>query len=280
MFWLVGKENVELISVSPTGPTSYEDVNTILHLMLRKVQAILSTELVGFYLYGSLSLGDFDPASSDIGFLIVTAEDVAEETLGRLRDMHADIASSNLPYATRLEGSYIPRKALRHYDSENASHPTIGTDWPFQIGWHGINWIIERHIVREHGVIVWGPLPQTLIDPIAPDELRTAVCEQLKRFWQNRLDEPEWLGPRDYQAFAVLTLCRALYTLHLGMVSSKPKAAAWAQEVYPRWKSMIERALLWRSQHEKDDVTETKTFLREALLQAQEMCSQTNAHHS
>ena len=104
MFWLAGKENIELISVSPTGPTSFEDVNTILHLMLRKVQAILGTQLVGFYLYGSSPLGDFDPASSDIDFLIVTAEDVAEEARERLRDMHADIASSNLAYATRLEG--------------------------------------------------------------------------------------------------------------------------------------------------------------------------------
>jgi hypothetical protein len=275
VFWLARKENAELISVNPTGPTSYEDVNTILHLMCRKVQAILSTELVGFYLYGSLSLGDFDSTSSDIDFLIVTAEDVAKEALERLRDMHANIASSNLAFATRLEGSYIPRRALRRYNPENASHPTIGVDWPFQIAWHGSNWIIERHIVREHGMIVWGPSPQTLIDPIALDELRVAVCEQLKRFWQNQLDEPEWLRPRDYQAFAVLTLCRALYTLHHGAVSSKPKAATWAQEVYPRWKPMIERALLWRSRHENDDMTETMIFLREALKQAQEMCSQT-----
>ncbi len=125
-----------------------------------------------------------------------------------------------------------------------------------------------------------GPSPQILIDPIALDELRAAVCEQLKRFWQNQLDEPEWLRPRDYQAFAVLTLCRALYTLHKGTVSSKPKAAAWAKRVYPRWEPMIERALLWRSQHNKDDITETMMFLREALLQAQEMCSQTSTHRS
>ena len=121
-------------------------------------------------------------------------------------------------------------------------------------------------------MIVWGPSPQTLIDPIVLDELRAAVCEQLKRFWQSQLDEPEWLRPRNYQAFAVLTLCRALYTLHHGKVSSKPKAAAWTQEAYPRWKPMIERALLWCSQHENDDMTETMMFLREALMQAQEMC--------
>ena len=260
-----------------TGPTPYEEVNTILLFMLTEIQAILGHQLVGFYLYGSLSLGDFDPTSSDIDFLIVTAEDLAEEILEHLRDMHAAIASSGLRYANRLEGSYIPRQALRRYDPDNARHPTIGADWPFQIGLHGSNWIIERHIVREHGVIVWGPSPHTLIDPVSLHQLRAAVCEHLKNFWQSQLDEPEWLRPRDYQAFAVLTLCRALYTLKQGIVSSKPQAAAWAQEVFPQWKPMIERALSWRSHHEKDDLTETMAFLRNALMQAQKVCEKTSS---
>src|SRR5215472_9216636 len=110
-----------MFPANSTDPTLYHEVNTILNLLLRKVQIILSTQLVGFYLYGSLSVGDFDPASSDIDFLIVTVEEISEEAFERLRDMHAEIASSNLPYAMRLEGSYIPLKALRRYDPENVS---------------------------------------------------------------------------------------------------------------------------------------------------------------
>lgn len=263
-----------MISGSTTNPTSYEAVNTILRLLFGKIQGILGDQLIGFYLYGSLSLGDFDPASSDIDFLVVTAENLPEEVLGRLREMHAEIASSGLPYATKLEGSYIPRAAIRRYDPERTHHPTIGVDWPFHVGLHGWNWILEYHIVREYGVIEWGPSPSTLIDPISPSRLQAAVCEQLKSRWQTQLDDPEWLRPRDYQAFAVLTLCRALYTLHQGTVSSKPQAAAWAQEMYPSWRPMIERALIWRSHHENDDVTETMAFLREALMHAQEICKQ------
>lgn len=262
-----------MISTHNPNPTPYEDVNAILLFMLTNVQTILEHQLVGFYLYGSLSLGDFDPASSDIDFLVVTAQDLPEETLDRLRGMHADIAASGLPYANRIEGSYIPRAALRRYDPHNNRHPGTGFDWPFQVAEHGSNWIIERHIVREHGVVVYGPSPQALIDPVSPEELRAAVYEHLQNFWQSQLNEPEWLRPRDYQAFAILTLCRALYTLHSGTVSSKPQAAAWAQETYPGWKPMIERALQWRSQHEKDDLTETMAFLREALTEAQDIVS-------
>ena len=254
------------------GPTAYEDVNALLLDFLAKVRVVLGERLVGFYLYGSLSLGDFDRESSDVDFLIVTTGDLAGKALDELREMHASIASSGLAFANRLEGSYIPRAALRRYDPQNSRHPTIGADWEFHVAGHGSNWVIERYIVREHGVIVWGPSPRTLIDPVSLSELREAVCEMLRDFWQEQLTGPEWLRPRDYQAFAVLTMCRALYTLSMGDVVSKPEAAAWAcQALDSKWRPLIERALAWRHQHEKDDLEETLDFMRFALMSVKEL---------
>ncbi len=237
--------------------------------MLARVQAALPTKVAGFYLFGSLSLGDFDPESSDVDFLIVTTGELSEKELALLKAMHAGIADSGLPYARRLEGSYIPLAALRRYDPGNASHPTIGVDWDFVVAPHGSNWILERYIVREHGITVYGPSPGTLIDPVLPGDLREAVCKTLAGFWQRQVsgpDEPEWLRPRDYQAFAVLTMCRALNTLQEGTVVSKPEAAAWAQRTLdPEWQPLIEKALAWRSQHAIDDLAETLNFLRYAI---------------
>jgi aminoglycoside adenylyltransferase-like protein/nucleotidyltransferase-like protein len=256
-----------------SNPTPYEDVNAILRLLFTKQLEVLGSQLVGLYLYGSLSLGDFDPASSDIDFLTVTAEELPAETIEALRVMHEEIARSGLLYADHLEGSYIPRAALRRYDPEHARHPSIGVDWEFHIGEHGDNWIIERQIVREHGVVIYGPAPQTLIDPVSPQELRTAVCRHLETRWQEMLTgDLEWLRPRNYQAFAILSMCRALYTLQHNTTISKPQAAAWAQERYPQWRPIIERALVWRPQTENDDLTETVTFVHEALAQALALC--------
>lgn len=131
------------------------------------------------------------------------------------------------------------------------------------------------NIVREHGIVVWGPPPATLIDRVPSQEMRAAVCERLRDFWSKQLSGPEWLSTRAYQAFAVLTMCRTLYTLSQGDVVSKPEAAAWAcQALDPQWRPTIERALLWRKEHIQDDMSEMLAFLRFAVAHGLELCGE------
>lgn len=247
------------------SPTPYPDINALLGHLLTEVRRILGVEFVGMYLYGSLSGGDFDPASSDVDFLVVTEHTLPEAIVAALGEMHARIAASGMPWADRLEGSYIPRAAIRRYDPANNRHPTLGADWDYGIGEHNETWVIESAILRERGVILAGPPPTTLIDPVAPDDLRATVRTILTDFWLRQTEgpEPEWLRLRHYQAFAILTMCRALYTLEYGTVPSKPVAAHWAQETLPPpWPALISRALVWRSDHTPDDMTDMLAFIR------------------
>ena len=256
----------------PNDPTSYPAVNAVLRLLLQEVRGILGPEFVGIYCYGSLSLGDFEPGSSDIDFLVVTEHEPLESMLHALEAMHARIAASGLLWAEKLEGSYIPRAALRHYDPANNRHPTIGMDWPFSIRAHGGHWVIERSIVREYGMVVQGPPPKTLIDPVSPDELRAAVRQALDDYWRMPLDgpEPAWLRTRDYQAYAILTMCRALYTLAYGTVVSKPAAALWARQTLPPpWPDLIAQALVWRHDTRPDDMTEMLAFIRYTIARTE-----------
>jgi hypothetical protein len=263
----------------PSSDRLPEAVRPVLSLLLSGIQDILGDQLVGLYLYGSLSSGDFDPASSDVDFVAVTREAIAENdsAFEQLCEMHERIAASGLPFADHLEGSYIPQAAWRRYDSATAWHPTIGNDWPFQIGFHDANWVIERAIVRERGVVLYGPPPETLTDPVSPEQLRVATCQQLADVWRSRIEDPDWPRAGLYSAFAVLTLCRALYTLRHGAFCSKPVAAAWAAQTYPAWEPRIAWALAHRA-----DVTdvlpsefdEALAMLREAFAEAQSWCGQ------
>ncbi len=60
-------------------PTSYSEVNTILALLLSEVRALVGEELLGMYLNGSLSLGAFEPGSSDIDVLVATVDALTDE---------------------------------------------------------------------------------------------------------------------------------------------------------------------------------------------------------
>ena len=63
-----------------------------------------------------------------------------------------------------------------------------------------------------------------------------------------------WLRPRNYQAFAVLTVCRNLHVLERGTLVSKPVAAAWAaRRLGSPWDAQVERALAWRADRRVDD---------------------------
>jgi len=59
--------------MTATQPTPFSDVNAFLQQFLSHVRAILGSDFVGLYLYGSLALGDFDPASSDVDAVVATA---------------------------------------------------------------------------------------------------------------------------------------------------------------------------------------------------------------
>src|ERR1043165_5057987 len=154
-------------NMNTTSPTFYSDVNEILNLLLSNVQEILDDQFIGMYLYGSLSSGDFNPETSDIDFLVVTRDLLSEERIAELESMHQSIWASGLKHASRLEGSYIPQKDIRRHQPDNAPCPTIN-EGRFYVDRHSSDWIIQRHVVREYGVILAGPDPKTLIDPVTP----------------------------------------------------------------------------------------------------------------
>jgi hypothetical protein len=250
--------------------TPYPDVNAVLERLLPDVQTVLGDHFFGMYLYGSLASGDFDPHRSDIDFLVVTTGELPDEMIPALEAMHTRLISDGLKWAAKLEGSYIPRHALRRYDPDDPPRPTIN-EKRFFLGRHGSDWVIQRYIIREHGVTLAGPPPRDLIDPVQPDDLRRAVCQILREWWAPTAEEQVWLRSSLYQAFAVLTMCRALHTLQHGVIASKPVAARWAQAALGEpWAALIEHALAWQPDSSWNDLDQTLAFIRFTLGRAQE----------
>jgi len=246
------------------SPTPYSDVNEILNLLLTKVKEILQGDFIGMYLYGSLSSGDFNPETSDVDFLVVTSLELSAEKIAALESMHEEIRASGLKRAARLEGSYIPKNLIRHHDLDGAACLTVN-EGNFFVDRRGSDWIIQRHIIREYGVIIEGPDPKTLIDPVTPEEIRSAVHGILQEWWFPMIDDPSWLEKHgsNYHGYAVITMCRAMHALEHGTIVSKPVAVRWAKEnLGARWHSLIEQAVASQYGVQSDILNEAIAFIR------------------
>lgn len=253
-------------------PTPYPEINTVLEALRAGVEAVLGQHFIGLYLHGSLASGDFNLHRSDIDFLVVTAGELREELLPDLQAMHARLAGSGGKWAAKLEGSYIPRPALRRYEPEQAWHPALRIDGSFGVDQHASDWVIQRHLIREFGLVISGPPPRSLIDPVPRDALRRAARAILEEWWSPMLNDTTRLQSSEYQAYTILTMCRALYTIQQGRVLSKPNAARWAQQALgEHWATWIERALAWHPGVQLDNLDETLQFIQYTLDQARQL---------
>jgi hypothetical protein len=258
----------------PFAPTRFADVNLVLGELLARLRALLGSRLQGMYLVGSLALGDFDPRSSDIDFVVLTDTDSADDLFGKLQDLHAQFAAGGSPWANSIEAVYVPYAALRQIAPGASHYPQIerGTQLftaPLEDGW-----VFQCITLREQAVVLAGPDPRTLVDPVNPQDIRSAAAAIAGRWIEQAATDPAWLAwvrQRDSQVFVILTLCRMLYSLATGSVASKPRAAEWARKEFGgRWAALIERSLA--SQHEADDIApaevdETVAFIQFILEQ-------------
>ena len=252
------------MSVHSPHPTAYQDVNVFLDLLLSSMQAVLGDYLVGLYLGGSLALGDFNPQRSDIDFVAVTTDELPPEMVVALKEMHTRLWDTGSKWARKLDGSYVPQQVLRRWTPDQAPCPFVEGD-SFEITNQG-SAVIQRHIIREHGVVVAGPDPRTLIDPVDAKGLRSAMRDMLEKWWRPLLDDPDWLETNQSQPFAILTMCRTLYILEHGVVASKPVAAQWGQQAMGEpWAALIQWALAWPPDTESNHLVPTLNLIRYTL---------------
>lgn len=251
--------------MSAKNYTPYNDVNQLLNTLLENVKNILKDKFLGMYLYGSLSSGDFNPQTSDIDFLVVITEPLSQKVISELEAMHKETWAGSLKRAGKLEGAYVHKELIRKHDSNGQPCPTIN-EGRFYVAELGSDWIIQRHVVREYGVILEGPDPKTLIDVVTPADIRNAVMGTLREWWFPMLDNPAWLQNKTDgdRAFAIITMCRVMHALEHGTIVSKPKAIQWAQtRLGSHWNRLIDKAIAV-SNHEEEKIylDETLEFIK------------------
>ncbi len=113
------------------NPTPYEDVNSIIQLLLSEIKEILGGKLVGFYLSGSLVFGDFDHKVSDIDLVAALSSDMDDREFEVLQKMHTNFAQQHKEWEDRIEVCYISTAALASVKSKTSTIANISPGEPF-----------------------------------------------------------------------------------------------------------------------------------------------------
>lgn len=193
---------------------------------LRLWQDHLGPDLLAVYLHGSLSLGRFQEAGSDLDLLVLTARKLPrQERLAIARDL--------LPLDRRpcpLELSALCMEDIRpwqhpalcqfHYSGAWTDHyrsllsGACAESYLLDADFPDPDIACHVRLTREHGISLCGPPPRTLLPEVPEAD-----------FWQSI--------SADIADCDLLTLARVLSYKRLGRIVSKYDAALWAMEIVP-----------------------------------------------
>jgi aminoglycoside adenylyltransferase-like protein/nucleotidyltransferase-like protein len=216
--------------------------STLLADLAAQLPVVLGRNLVGIYLYGSVTDGAFNPKRSDIDCIVLMRRDLSDAQFRKTEAWLAQTAKSN-PCTTRLQMLFLAKNELLIMN-------TSGCLYQFGVltrcGSDG-NPIIWLDFLRS-GKVLFGPRPESFLPEITPKMFFQALERELGYLREEIIEKPksEWRDVPTYRAYAVLTVCRILYSLRSGSIVSKRRAAKWAIKNFPEnWSEIIRPALLF-----------------------------------
>jgi predicted nucleotidyltransferase len=183
---------------------------------------LLGDRLVAVILHGSLVLGDYSPASSDVDLLAIVERPLTDDELAALAELglarRGTVAGIDLRVVTRAaagEPTESPAMELYigvHHDHEPELLRRIDGERDL---------VAELSMVRVGGRSLVGPDPTAVVAAM-PAEWVVAYGDQVLERWQQLTDDAE------HAALMVLTACRIWRFAVEGVHCSKTEAARWA----------------------------------------------------
>ena len=215
------------------------DLALLLSAMAKDFPLILDNNLVGIYLWGSLTFDAFDPKHSDVDCIVLTKRDVDD----------AEFAALEAWFAEKMENNRCTGDLDMRFIIDGEALDMTSRCCGFQFGrfrrqGSDANPIIWLNIVQS-GITLWGKDAKLSAPEITQKVLNDALLLELRYL---REDLAKNRGDRSdlafkHNAYAVLTACRIFYTVQFQTLVSKETARDWALENLPeRWRPTIEKA--------------------------------------
>ena len=216
-----------------------------IHDLQTHLHTLLATRLVGCYLHGSLAMGCFNPAHSDLDLLIVTTQSLSVE-----------IKQEIIAYL--LQNSLAPCPIEISFVVESAIHPfrhPLPYDLHYSEAWRiryqtalaDGSWIqwneqyydtdLSTHItvILARGITLYGKAAQETLPIVPASAYARAIVGDFDDAYERRASMP---------IYFILNACRVSAYLCEEAIFSKAEGAEWALQVVPaHFHSIIIQAL-------------------------------------
>jgi predicted nucleotidyltransferase len=215
------------------------DIETLVEVFKEEI----NNHLIGIYLHGSLAMGCFNPDKSDIDLLIVTKKPLSLETnkriVQRILTLHDNMLSTR-----RIEFSILLESGLQHF-----IHPT-----PFELhysdyhrekykldesyicgGFEDADLAAHIMVTYHRGKTLYGKAIRDVFPPIDEQFYIQSILLDVKNAVNDIRTSP---------VYFTLNLCRVLFFLKEGFISSKKEGGKWGLIVLPpRYHKTIQHCL-------------------------------------
>lgn len=239
-----------------------KDINKVLDSFAKGVVSIFTNDLIGLYLTGSLSFGNFNPGSSDIDLVVILKKSVSADKLKQVKKLHQQVEKQNKKWVKRIECSYLLVDLLQYILPPKTPRPYYGEGILYPKAPYGNEWLINNYLLYNHGIALLGPDFKKLIKPIDISDVKKACIRDLFKEWKPKITDPNYLDNSHYQSYVVLNLCRILYTVMCNSLSSKKTSASWVKKEFKQWKDLIQTAENWQYGKDMNLKEETIEFIQ------------------
>ena len=210
-----------------------KEIDLVVQSFVSQSRLILGENLVGVYLHGSAVMGCFNPAKSDLDFIVVVAHPMPDET--KLAYMDMVLALNADAPAKGIEMSIVLRSVCKpfvyptpfelHFSERHIKwYSENPTDYIQKM--NGTDKDLAAHftVIRERGKCLWGAsVPDVFAEVPAADYMDS--------LWEDICDAPDEI--ENNTMYLVLNLARVMAYKKEGRVLSKKEGGEWALKNLP-----------------------------------------------
>lgn len=253
-----------------------KNVQSLLEVYVEELNSRLPEDLVeGVYLYGSIALGAFNVAMSDIDFIVLLKRAASEQEVETIKEIHSKM--SNQQFGSRMDGVYVQADLAGKTNEELSAYPYC-SEGKVSIGHWDVNHI-TWWVLKEHGITLQGTLIGELNIPTKWEDVLRTLEYNMNEYWFNKTKKIYLFLFDSMVEFAACTISRIICSLERGDILSKEKALILCIDMLPeRWHLLLKEGSRIRTKGHtkslyKSKITRAKDC-RDFILYTYQLCNQ------